>query len=175
MASQLSFGQRRLASLAAWATRERLPGLEQETYSKILNPVIRQQQSDGSWTMPEHSTWNVVMTSVILKSLSDLQFDIGDTWKNQQGQTVGIRLAVEFLSKAVKSTGGSVERVGDDIWDACQAAIALAAFGRHDDAMQMVRELNQDWKKLYDRSYNSQGRWSSPAYLAALRHIITRL
>jgi 3',5'-cyclic AMP phosphodiesterase CpdA len=174
MPSQQSFGQQRLAGLADWATKVRLPGLEQETYASILRYVIRQQQSDGSWTIAGHPTWNVVMTSVILKSLCDLQFELGNSWKNEQDQPAGVLPAVEFLSNAVKSGGASAEKVGDDIWDACQAAIALADFGRHDVAMPMVRDINQNWKKLYDRSYDPNGKWSCPAYLAALVDVIGR-
>ena len=174
MPSQLSFGQQRLASLAAWATEIHLPGMEQETYLKILEYVIHEQQSNGAWSMQGKETWDTVLTSVVLKSLADLQFKINDSWTTRQKKVGGVSPAVQFVTKAVKLAGGSPERVDEDIWDACQAALALAEFGSHDIALPMVRSLNQDWEKLYERACDATNRWCGPAYLAAIIDVIGR-
>ena len=172
MPAHQSFGQQRLANLAHWATGVDLPGLKKETYSKLLDYVIRQQEADGRWSMEGKAAWDVVLTSVVLKSLADLEFENENNWTAQQDQTGGVGPAIEFLTEAVKSANGSPEKVGEDIWDACQAALALAKFGHQDVAMPMVRALNRDWKKLYEKSRDENNRWSCPAYLAAIVDVL---
>jgi 3',5'-cyclic AMP phosphodiesterase CpdA len=168
MATHKSFGQQRVEAMGDWARKVVVPGMDQVTFVAIFNYVLAEQQPGGFWWEEGHN-WNVVMTGVVLKSLAALRFKKGDRWPIQGGEG-GIDLGVGFLTNEVARPDGRPEAVGEDIWDACQAALALAEFGPFPATKQMVRRINADWRNLYRSACEAaEGNiWAGPAYLAAM-------
>src|ERR1700676_2496952 len=159
-----SFSQQRIGSLAKWADSASLPGISQDTYRAIVDYVLKEQSVDGSWNVPGWH-WQIVMTAVVLNSLASLHFEGGDQWAIQNSLG-GINQALEFLEKEVEKRECNPRAIGEDLWDACQAATALRNYGRTEIAAQMADEINENWKSLYEASLGAQIRWCGPAYLA---------
>ena len=146
--------------------------MDQATYVDIFDYVLREQDDRGFWTVKD-TDWAVVMTAVVLKALAELCFKPGNWWPTETG-TGGITNAVRFLASEVEKKGGKPGTVGEDIWDDCQAAIALNEFGESAAAEQMADKINLDWKNLYRTAWDARGknRWCSPAYLAAMVDVL---
>jgi len=171
-----SFNQQRLEDFLEWSTRQAsLPGMEQATFLNILEYVLKEQGTGGFWTIPG-TQWKVVMTAVVLKGLAALQFRITDRWRTKGQVEGGVQLAIDFLTRQVETSNGRPEAVGEDIWDACQVALALAEFGKSSVALPMVQRINGDWKSLYDIAMQAaqKNRWAGPAYLAAIVEVMGR-
>jgi 3',5'-cyclic AMP phosphodiesterase CpdA len=174
---QKSVNQKRIDNLTHWARDTAfIPGMKQGTFVAIIEYVLGQQEPLGSWNFPVEN-WQVVMTAVVLKALSCLAFELDDTWKLKDraaGQdTGGVRLAALFVAEEVAKKQGD-PKVGDDIWDGCQAAIALAKFGMQDKAKLMVANINGNWKGHWAFAVSdiNMNRWCGPAYLAAMVDVL---
>jgi 3',5'-cyclic AMP phosphodiesterase CpdA len=174
---QKSVNQKRIDNLTHWARDAALiPGMKQETFVAIIEYVLGKQEQQGSWNFPGEQ-WQVVMTAVVLKALSRLAFELDDTWKLKDraaGQdTGGVRPAALFVADEVATKQGD-PKVGDDIWDGCQAAIALAKFGMQDKAKLMVTNINSNWKGHWEFALGdaNKNRWCGPAYLAAMVDVL---
>jgi 3',5'-cyclic-AMP phosphodiesterase len=170
----ISFTQQRIESLGAWAKAVEIPGMDPDTYVAIFSDILNNQKTDGSWVQDPNKRWAVVMTAVVLQALSALKFNIGDWWPTKSGPDGGIKKAVDFLTSEVSRTGGRPDAIGEDVWDACQAALALKAFGAARDAEQVVTRINSAWKSLYDNAPRGvdTNEWCGPAYLAAMVDVI---
>ena len=171
--TQKSSNQRRVSdNLTNWAKgRAFIPGMDQETYVKIFEYVLSKQDKTGCWNFPGEK-WEVVMTAVVLKALSSLAFELDDVWLLNGGGTGGARLAALFVASEVAKKEGD-PNVGEDIWDGCQAALALAKFGSPGQAQSMVATINDNWKAHWQFALSVQGnRWCGPAYLASMVDVL---
>jgi 3',5'-cyclic AMP phosphodiesterase CpdA len=174
MPIEKSFGQQRIQKLIVWAEKASIPGMKQETYLKIFDYVLEEQDRRGFWTM-SGKNWEVVMTAVVLKALTALRFEAGDQWPTKIQTDGGMSHALSFLNDEVEKKDGRPEVIGEDVWDACQAALALAGFDGSPKTFRMVQQVNTNWKFLYENTCKTAGnRWCGPAYLAAMVDVIGR-
>src|SRR5580692_60363 len=163
-----SHHRQRIQQLVAWATQASIPGMDQTTYIELFDHVLNQQQVGGFWRLSGHK-WDVVMTAVVLKALSALHFRQDDIWpligQNRDGGILG---AIQFLKRKMIDAN-SPSDCGEDIWDCCQAALALSQFGEGQSALKIVHQIGRDWATLYARECDDRAnRWCGPAYLAAI-------
>ena len=147
--------------------------MEQSTYVEIFDHVLEQQQPAGCWTLLGRN-WDVVMTGVVLKALASLHFRYDDNWPLQQPKKDGgVSLALRFLKREVADSKYPAA-CGEDIWDACQAMIALKHFGEEQSALRMVQQINREWLILFERECSNHGNcWCGPAYLAAIVDLLS--
>ncbi len=163
-------------ALAAWCAKQRIPGFKAETVAQIFGYVIGQQEPGGGWP-GQGDHWSEVKTACILKALAGLGYDADSRWTVGEGPARvdgGIRPSLDFLSRKFSRltlTGGLV---GEDLWDTCQALLALAAFGEHDAGKQYVAEIRTRWQEHYRRACESVPRisWSGPSYLSAMGDVL---
>jgi 3',5'-cyclic AMP phosphodiesterase CpdA len=153
-----------------WTRSASIPGMDQTCYISILSFVLREQDSDGTWTLGG-SKWSTVMTAIIVKALATLEFGPRDQWPTKGG-VGGMSSAVDALSARVGDSNPLA--IGEDIWDACQTALALQKFRKDDLGTPLARNINGDWNNLYQSSLNAAEpiRWCGPAYLAAIVEVI---
>lgn len=176
MSLRKSFGQQRLAALRTWAEKAEVPGMDQPTYVAIFDFILQAQQDDGAWNMGGNN-WTVVMTSVILKALSALQFTREDRWSLAGEPERGLALAINYLQSAVVQAASRPEAIGEDIWDACQAALALREFAVDMPSSETLAGIiDADWEILYSSAcqQSRKNRWCGPAYLAAIVDVMAR-
>jgi hypothetical protein len=167
-----SFNQQRIEDLAAWAKTVSIPGMSQAAYLAIFEYVFEEQDQAGFWNVPGNE-WQVVMTGVILRGLSSLKFQSGDTWVRKVGPDGGVSIALRYLDDVLARARGNPRSVPEDIWDACQAIIARHGFGATRDSIELARQINKDWSRLYEDSCTINPiKWCSPAYLSALVDVI---
>jgi len=172
MARTSPFAEVRLDAFRTWCSSITVPGITRTTFNGIVAYLLSEQQPEGNWEGGDN-TWNVVMTSVVLKSLAAMQFHRGDAWEfRYRGREVsgGVDPAVEYVVKEL--TNKSTDKVGEDIWDTCQALLAMAAFGRKDVALSHVRRIASEWESFYDKASKLEVRWRGPAYLAAMVDVL---
>jgi len=162
-----SFGPQRVRSLTSWAKAKAVPGMDQQTFEEIFEYVRACQLASGEWVLPGNN-WGVVMTSVVLRSLDALGFSQTDQWPTVFGQG-GIGLAVNYLCQQVQGKGP--DEIPEDVWDACQAILALANHQR-EEARRLADGVNSNWRALYESPRN-HCRWFGPAYLAAIVDVLT--
>jgi len=175
MPIQKSFRQERMDSLRDWAAKVLIPGIEQDTYIGILGHVLENQDDDGSWNLPPNP-WQPVMTGVVVKVLAALQFRPTDRWTRGSKPYGGVERALRYLSEAVGKASGDPGSgaVGEDIWDACQALLALRAYEKKPDEdpapIKMAKKINNDWPAIYtfEQQRHNRAKWCGPAYLAAM-------
>src|SRR5258708_11457801 len=157
--------QKRIDNLTKWARNSAfIPGMKQQTYIDIFEYVLKKQDpKTGYWNFPGEK-WQVVMSSVVLKALHALAFELVDTWPLEGGDTGGVRPAILFVANEVEKKDRD-PNVVDDVWDAWQATLALAKFGMPDDAQAMVNTINDNWKAQwsYAESDAHKNRWCGPA------------
>jgi hypothetical protein len=113
------------------------------------------------------------MTSVVLKSLALLQFRREDSWNftlNDQPASGSVEAGLQYLGEQLK--GKYTEEVGEGIWDPCQALLAVAAFGDKQVGLKHVHRIEREWRALYERASESEGRWNGPGYLAAMTDVL---
>lgn len=173
MTSRISFTQQRIQSLGNWARGVEIPGMDPETYIAIFTHVLESQRDDGCWRT-DNLRWAVVMTAVTLQALHALRFNIGDWWPTCSTLDGGIDAAIAFLVEEVNNKDGKPDAIGEDIWDACQVALALKAFGKASDVKSMVGRISQGWSNLYSNAPRGidVNEWCGPAYLAAMVDVL---
>jgi 3',5'-cyclic AMP phosphodiesterase CpdA len=177
MPNQKSFRQERVDSLRDWAARKSIPGIEQDIFIGILGYVLDQQDDDGFWNMRDEK-WQEVMTGVVLKALARLHFRKTDRWSRKERSFGGVEPAVRFLADAVLSVKGNPGSgaLGEDIWDACQALLALAEYDSESlSAIAMAQKINEGWARIYadENQRRDRAEWCGPAYLAAMVDVLS--
>jgi 3',5'-cyclic AMP phosphodiesterase CpdA len=177
MPHQKSFRQERIDSLRDWAARKSIPGMEQEIFISILGYVLDQQDDDGFWNM-KGEKWQEVMTGVVLKALARLHFRKTDRWSRRGRSFGGVEPAVRFLANAVLSVRGNPGSgaLGEDIWDACQALLALAEYDSESlSAISIAQKINGGWDRIYtdENRRHDRAEWCGPAYLAAMVDVLS--
>lgn len=167
------FTKMRMDALQSWASAITIPGLEKKTFLNILTYLLTNQNKDGSW-VDANPQWRVVVTSVILRALAAMAFRETDTWDfDHEGTQItgGVKQALEFIFTELQNK--SVDNVGEDIWDTCQALLAVAAFGKKKAGQGDAEIIKQTWGDLYKKACKQKNRWSGPAYLAAMADVLS--
>jgi 3',5'-cyclic AMP phosphodiesterase CpdA len=172
---QKSFSQERIESLRDWAAKAIVPGLHQDIYSKILGHVREKQDDDGSWNMPPNQ-WQAVMTGVVVKVLAAMRFRRTDRWTRGSKAYGGVESALRFLKAVVGRASGPLGSgaIGEDIWDDCQALLALRAFDTQPEkdpiTIRLAKRINDDWEAIYagEQKRKNRAKWCGSAYLAAM-------
>lgn len=175
MPIQKSFSQERIDSLRDFAAKAIVPGLHQDTYSMILGHVLENQDDDGSWNLPPNQ-WQAVMTGVVVKVLAAMRFRPTDHWIRGAKPYGGVEPALRFLKAVVSNANGppGSGAIGEDIWDDCQALLALRAFDteaeRDPTTIRIAKRINDDWSTIYNGECERKNRakWCGSAYLAAM-------
>jgi predicted nucleotide-binding protein len=158
------FAAMRLEGLSAWGSTTSVPQIPRAMFQGIFSYVLSKQQPSGEWNA-DGNLWNAVMTAVVVKSLAAVGYRPSDKWPNG-----GLEPALKYLSGLLRNR--STEKVGEDIWDACQVLLAMAAFDRHDPGVQHARNIVDDWQGFYDAAVAQRVRWCGPAYLAAMIELL---
>jgi 3',5'-cyclic AMP phosphodiesterase CpdA len=172
MITDQNFCQMRKRAFNNWCSKQHIPGLTQQLFDKVFETILSQQAETGTWQSPG-TNWEVVQTAVVLKCLATLEFSAEDQWQFYYGtQKVNgcVSHPLQFLCAELKNKG----TIGEDIWDTCQALLALAAFHREEEGLKQADRIRVDWETLYvsecESAYTNQ--WCGPAYLAAMIDVL---
>jgi 3',5'-cyclic AMP phosphodiesterase CpdA len=175
MASDLKLLHSRTRALAELIAGQNVMGLKGPLFTEVFEYLLASQKADGSWGGGEGNRWEVVETSVVLRALADLRFDLKDNWAfHYQGMNIagGTQKAVDFIRNELETK--STTSIGEDIWDVCQALLAVRAFGLIEEARRHADSINSSWRVFYQTAGMPVGgsRWSGPAYLAAMVDVL---
>src|SRR5437870_1343582 len=161
-----SLEQSRVESLVKWASNQLIPGMDQDVYREIFEYVRLSQTATGAWQQ-SGTKWNIVLTAVVLRAFTHIGLLTDAEWPTDTGKG-GMALAIKYLSTEV--IGKEPGDIPEDIWDACQAALALLPY-RSRDMNHLVEAINADWRALYDPPHD-KNKWFGPAYLAAIIDVL---
>ena len=165
------FVSMRLEAFRNWCATAALPNISPDNFTGIFRYVLSKQGDSGAWT-GDH-VWETVMTAVVLKSLALLKFRPEDSWSftfNDEAASGSVEAGLRYLREQL--TGKYTEAVGEGIWDPCQALLAVAAFGDRQVGLTHVERIAREWKLLYARASETEGRWNGPGYLAAITDVL---
>jgi serine/threonine protein kinase len=163
-------------AFARWQSQQSIPGLKLESYAQILDFVLGRQEESGSWP-GEGDHWSEVKTACILKAVAQMGFQAEDQWwvgERGSGRIGGPSKSLDFLAGRLTTLGLAEGIAGEDIWDTCQALLALAAFGRREPGAQYANHINHNWREHYRDVCESipANSWAGPSYLAAMCDVL---